>query len=233
MRSTLFATAASIGLSTAAFADTRDTVQAFVILPVTEAAHDSFLDVMAKNVEASRAEAGNISFEAFEAEDGTPGIFLVERWKNQAAIDAHMQEPHLKAVEKIVGDSVSADPQQIWLKEVPEIPALPVPEDEVSPRNIVVMLKTDDAHHDAFLKAFEKAVPKARAADGNMGYNIYQVADKPNDFVVVEHWASAAQHEKHLKADYSAELDKALGDGMLVANPMDTRWVLSELSFKE
>lgn len=219
-----FLAAAAATLAAPAFAETK---QAFVILPVTEAAHESFMQVMQANIAGSRAEAGNISFDVFRAEDGSPGVFLVERWQDQAALDSHMDTDHLQAVNAAAGDAVEGQPQQIWLQELPELPALPA-DDAVTPRNVVVMFDTSDDTRDDFLAAMAKAVPPSRAADGNHGFNLFQIEGDPNRFVAVEHWASAEQHEAHLAADYSQQLNADL-EGLLTADPMESRWLLSEI----
>ena len=68
----------------------------------------------------------------------------------------------------------------------------------------------------------------SREADGNHGFNLFQIAGEPNRFVAVEHWASVQQHDAHLSADYSQQLNADL-EGLLVADPMKSRWLLTEV----
>ncbi|WP_171060551.1 putative quinol monooxygenase [Poseidonocella sp. HB161398] len=223
MRSAMLATATALSLSTAAEAQAPRTVQAFVILPVTDAAQDGFLEVMRDNIAGSRAEPGNISFEAFRAEDGSPGVFLVERWRDQAALDSHMETPHLQAVGAAVGE-----PQQVWPEELAGIPAAETDESVVTPRNLAVMFDTSEETRDAFLAAMEKAVPPARAAESNAGCTIYGVAETPNRFVVVGTCTSAKAHMAALAAGHSQVLD-AVREGLPTADPMQRRLLLSEV----
>jgi len=217
---------AALGLFSPAFAETPKTVEAFSVLPVIGSAQHDFLEVMNKNVVASRKEQGNLSFDAFVNEDGKPGVFVFERWSNQAAIDAHMKTPNLKAVGAAVPKATNGDPTVYWLQEVPQIPAAPAKHVE-TPRNVVVIFTTTDKTRAAFLDAMAKLTPNARAAKGNEGFNIFQVKGQPDQFMVVERWDNVKDHEAHLAAPYSKDFDKAV-KGLLAADPMKTRWLLSE-----
>ena len=55
-------------------------------------------------VEASRAEEGCISY-AFGRDLTDPSVFVVlERWKDQAALDEHFQTPHMATFLKEIAD---------------------------------------------------------------------------------------------------------------------------------
>ena len=55
-------------------------------------------------VAPTRAEAGNLAYDlTVDAQD--PSLFVfVEHWASQAALDEHMQTPHLKALSAAVGE---------------------------------------------------------------------------------------------------------------------------------
>ena len=58
---------------------------------------DKAVELMRPMVEASRAEAGCISYGFYE-DPLTPGAFRVtEEWVDEAALDAHFKEPHMAA----------------------------------------------------------------------------------------------------------------------------------------
>lgn len=201
------------------------TVQVFVNIPVAEAARVSFMDVMRANALASRQEPGNISFHVFENEDGGSAVYLFERWRDQAAFEEHLKTEHLEAIQNILPTSTVSDMTFLWLEECPQIPAKPTDDERVTPRNVVVIFEASDETRAAFLDAIAKVVPSARTAPGNLGFNLFQVRDEPNRFLVFECWASAEHHEAHLNADYCQQFNQALG-GILTADPMDHRWLL-------
>ncbi len=65
------------------------TIKPGSLAAVTEAVHPC--------LEATRAEAGCISYDLHvDVSDDTRLVF-VERWENRAALDAHFQTPHLQA----------------------------------------------------------------------------------------------------------------------------------------
>ncbi len=48
-------------------------------------------------IEATRQEAGCISYDLVQSLTDENTLMFVERWKDKAALDAHFQEPHLIA----------------------------------------------------------------------------------------------------------------------------------------
>jgi len=48
-------------------------------------------------IEATRKEKGCISYDLFQSTTDPETLTFVERWENQAAVDAHFKEPHLIA----------------------------------------------------------------------------------------------------------------------------------------
>lgn len=48
-------------------------------------------------LEATRAEAGCISYELFQSVEEPEKLVFVERWKDRAALTAHFHAPHLVA----------------------------------------------------------------------------------------------------------------------------------------
>ena len=61
-----------------------------VILTANDPAHRPELrELLATQVQMSRAEPGCIRFEAFESQTVAGTFILVERWESQAALDEH------------------------------------------------------------------------------------------------------------------------------------------------
>lgn len=59
---------------------------------------------------ASRDEAGCVSYELYESA-AAPGTFVtVEAWTDQAALQAHMQTPHLQAALATFGTHLAGAP---------------------------------------------------------------------------------------------------------------------------
>jgi quinol monooxygenase YgiN len=60
-------------------------------------------------VDATRAEEGCLSYDLFESAS-TPGTFVtVERWTDSAALDAHMEAPHVAAAFAAADGALAGD----------------------------------------------------------------------------------------------------------------------------
>ena len=59
---------------------------------------DEFLEaIMAEGIDAAcRAEDGNIKYDYYYAADDSDELFLVEKWRDKEALDAHGRQPHFK-----------------------------------------------------------------------------------------------------------------------------------------
>ncbi|ASS74652.1 hypothetical protein CIG75_06490 [Tumebacillus algifaecis] len=55
---------------------------------------EEFLTLSKSIVEGSQAEEGNITYRLFEESDQPNSFVIVERWKDQAAVDFHNQTAH-------------------------------------------------------------------------------------------------------------------------------------------
>ncbi len=199
----------ALRLSGTASAQSAPAAHVFNILPVKPDALAGFLPVMQANAKASRSEAGNISFDVFQSEEGGNSLFLFESWKTRDAHKAHMQLPHLKAVEQKAATDVAGTPTSVWVTDVPGLPAYlrkPVP-DAATTRNVIVRLWVKPEGRAAFVNGFAEVIPQSRAAPGNHAFDLFQEADDPNGFVLFERWKDVASHEKHLGQAYSKKLD--------------------------
>jgi len=64
-------------------------------IPAKPEAVDAIREALQTMVTATRAEEGCLSYDLFES-GAAPGTFVtVERWTEQAALDAHLQMPHV------------------------------------------------------------------------------------------------------------------------------------------
>ncbi|WP_338779446.1 putative quinol monooxygenase [Metabacillus sp. FJAT-52054] len=61
---------------------------------------------MKKALAPSRAEEGCISYDLHRSKED-PGVFVFyENWKDQAAVDAHMQSAHYQAYREAIADLI-------------------------------------------------------------------------------------------------------------------------------
>ncbi|MEM9574160.1 MAG: putative quinol monooxygenase [Pseudomonadota bacterium] len=57
----------------------------------------AIMEAVAPCIEATRKEKGCISYDLFQSTTDENTLTFVERWTDQASIDAHFEEPHLIA----------------------------------------------------------------------------------------------------------------------------------------
>lgn len=70
---------------------------------------DEIRTAVAALVAATREESGCLSYDAYESA-AVPGTFVtVERWTDQAALDAHMATPHIAAALGAVDGKLAGD----------------------------------------------------------------------------------------------------------------------------
>lgn len=74
-------------------------------IKVKPGAEQRFIDAAGPLIEATRAEAGCALYELSQSNE-TPGHFVFyEKWADQAALDRHMEMPHIKAfIDALGGD---------------------------------------------------------------------------------------------------------------------------------
>lgn len=78
-------------------------------IPAAEGSVPAVREALQTLVAATRDEPGCVSYDLFESASA-PGTFVtVERWADQAAMDAHMTTPHLAAAFAAVGDRLAGE----------------------------------------------------------------------------------------------------------------------------
>ena len=66
----------------------------------------------------TRKEDGCNQFEAFVSADDPDRVVILERWRDQAALDAHRAAPHFKELGRKLGDYLAGRPDVQVMQEV-------------------------------------------------------------------------------------------------------------------
>lgn len=88
-------------------------------LKIDAAAVERAKPQIAELIAATRAEDGNVDY-AFAEDLAEPGLLrFVERWRDRAALDAHMKSPHMKTFGRaLAGFGLAGAPViRIWKAE--------------------------------------------------------------------------------------------------------------------
>lgn len=190
-----------------------------------------FVSAVQNNVDNSRKEPGNLAFSLYQSEENELQALWFERFKTKADHNTHKEQAYFKNAIAVIKESLAGEANSIELKELVEIPIQqPTQADEPEQtRTIVVLFNVKPEKRVSFIKSISHAIPYARKAQGNLEFNLYQYAGNSNQFVLIENWKNKAAHETHQNQEYSQKLNVAFKD-MFVSNPMDTRWVLKDIS---
>ncbi|MCJ2032102.1 antibiotic biosynthesis monooxygenase [Methylobacterium sp. J-043] len=128
-------------------------IEFYASISVKPEAMDGFLAVMRANARASREEAGTVSFDAYRRADCGNELLLMERWANEAAVEAHGQTPHLQAVVDRIESDLNGAPQELHLVRLsPMAPEKPIT-DPAATRNVAVTLHVKPEKREAFQQA--------------------------------------------------------------------------------
>jgi quinol monooxygenase YgiN len=82
-----------------------------VIVKVKEGAGEKFETAFAKAIAGTRKEKGNIRYELNRAAKQDTRYLVYERWRNFAALDAHLKTPHITTLLTEIGDLLEAPPE--------------------------------------------------------------------------------------------------------------------------
>ena len=158
--------------------------------------------------QATRKEAGNAAFEAFE-EMGRPNRFaILEGWRDKAAYDSH-GAPASKA-----GFFDKLQPLLIGGTGVRVFGPLSVAAPSGEPGTDAVYVLT---HVDVFPAGKDQAVElvkaladAARKDTGNLWFNVLQQDGRPNHFTLFEGWRDQKAFEGSIMAAYTKEFRQKL-----------------------
>lgn len=85
-------------------------------LKIKEGAADEFVAVAKRLAEAVRAnEPGNLHYELLKTDSATSWVFL-ERYKDEAAIEAHRKSDHFRTIGREMGAFMDGKPELLRLK---------------------------------------------------------------------------------------------------------------------
>jgi quinol monooxygenase YgiN len=78
-------------------------------IPAKPGSEDTLREALNTLVAATRDEEGCVAYDLFES-TAAPGTFVtVERWTDQAALDAHMGTPHIAAAFEVAGPHLAGE----------------------------------------------------------------------------------------------------------------------------
>jgi quinol monooxygenase YgiN len=95
------------------------TVVVTALVKVPPEAREEALAGLTTGIEATHAEAGNITYALHEVLDQPGHFVIVEKWESQEALEAHREEPHLKAMFATLSPLLAEPPTIVYSAPLP------------------------------------------------------------------------------------------------------------------
>ncbi|MEC9261722.1 MAG: putative quinol monooxygenase [Pseudomonadota bacterium] len=216
-----------------ASAQSKEAVYLFNVLPVSIAEYNNFLPLMLNNARQTRQEPGNIAFDVFGKEQGGTTIYLFEQWQDEAALERHMQTPHLQKVITAVETGVMQPNSQQSSVRLVKL-STDNSGHEMNPpatlRSVIVTFKVKPAYATAFKQTLLEVVAPSRNAPGNLVFDVFQNSQEPLHFVVFEQWESASLHTQHLGQAYNKPITELIEKALSEPLTGNNRLLLKDLA---
>lgn len=90
----------------------------FITMNVKSAQMDAVCSEVATVASRVVNEDGCLTFEAHRAADGSPTIYLFEKWTDKAALAVHDAQPYMKALYAKLGELLDGQPSIVEVKPV-------------------------------------------------------------------------------------------------------------------
>lgn len=196
------------------------------ISPIKEDAYAIFYPVLLHDVVEGRKEPGNLVFELFRPE-GTSDLYLLERWKDHASFNAHLEYPYIKDVleKRPAATPEGKEPQAIFMDELSYVPFKGAVLPEMT-QNVIGVLNIKPEARNDFIKIAVGTAEKARSENGNLGFNVYQDQSDQNLIVIVQRWENDAVYAAYLKEASLQSLENAFKTSLV--QPSEKTWLKSK-----
>ncbi|RZJ73782.1 antibiotic biosynthesis monooxygenase [Flavobacterium sp.] len=190
---------------------------------------NAFVLAVQQNIANSRKESGNLSFSLFQPENSNREPIWFERLKNKEAHNFHKQQQYFKRAIEVIQTALEGEPNAITLTELTEIPAkVAIPANDTHrTKHVITLFEVKSEKRQPFVQTLAKASEQIRKTSGNLECNLYQYADDPNKFALIEGWRNVADQEAHLVSEQNKQLDTALKD-FCKSEPMT--WLANDIS---
>lgn len=167
--------------------------------------------------DASRQEAGFGAFELLQ-QSGNAGLFVViERWRDQTAIDAHAQADSVKKFREALSAIRVSGYDERPYQDFSLAPAAA----GVGAEATFVITHVDVAPPGDATTLLRKLADESRADAGNLRFDILQHTQRANHFTIIEAWRTRAARDRHAAAAHTKAYREALQP--LIGSPLDER----------
>ncbi len=167
--------------------------------------------------DASRKDAGYVSMDLFE-QVGRPAHFLVlEKWSDEKSFQAHgAAESTKQLMTNLTPTRLGFDQRSYRTFAVASGPA------GVNDRSIIVVSHIDTAGTQVDAPTLLRQLAEtSRKEEGNVRFDIVQLALRPNHFSLIETWQTQKAQDAHILASHTRQFRDTIQP--VLGSPLDQR----------
>jgi quinol monooxygenase YgiN len=143
--------------------------------------------------EAGRKDQGADSLEVFQRIDRPNQFVVLGAWSSRMAFEAHSSAEHTKKLNDKLA-TMRASPNDIRQHSALAVaPAKPAKDPIVVVTHVDVMPQ----YKDNTMSALQQIADESRRHAGNLQFDVWQQAGRPNHFTVVEAWSNRGAFDLH------------------------------------
>ena len=164
----------------------------------------------------SRMDAGFGNLELLQ-QSGNSGLFvIVERWRDQASVDAHAQADSTRRFREALTPIRASGYDERPYKDFAVGAASPASGEAVFVVTHVDVVPPGDA-----VALLKRLAEDSRGENGCLRFDILQHAQRANHFTIVEAWRTRAARDRHAAATHTRQYRDALQP--MIGSPLDER----------
>lgn len=175
----------------------KDAVILFVKVSAKAESIQKAKEALLADVNGARTEPGNYKMELYQANDNDPTFFLIERWKNQAALEEHLKQPYTAAAFELQKTDLTAPIEMNYLADLWPTENMLQKQKHRRLTTLIVPFEIKPGKAAAFIHLFEAFVPKVRAEQGNVEFHFHRIINNDNCFVLYERWENKEDLDRH------------------------------------
>lgn len=171
-------------------------------IEVAPAAGDTVAALLKQGEDANRKSDGNLSAETFRRLAPSNQFSLVSVWRDRPAFEASRDAPAMKGILDKLSPHLIAGVDTRFHSALVGGPDTLRGQGSVF---IVTHIDVPPPNKDACIELVQAQVKASRSDRGCVRYEVFQQADRPNHFSVVEAWASRAGFDAHIVTRHTCD----------------------------
>jgi len=200
-------------------APSASTIYLLQFIEVAPGAQKQGADLLKPLADVSRMEAGAVRFDVLQRTAPANQFLILETWKDQQALDAHMAAAHTK---KFL-DGIAP----LLLAPIDDRPCIasnvaPAPAPQGRVLYAVTHVDVGPPNREKAIDVLKTAAEAARTENGNLGVDALQQTARTNHFEVVEVWKGRKTEDAHETAPATKDYRATLGP--MIGARYDRRW---------